>query len=342
VIDWYTIAMPSRANNPKTAREIIIMQRVHQNDLIGHIESTDIENWTVLKIPMEFNGHLWNTPLYWWQDKRKELGEILDPKRFGDREIGSIKNRMPDFHYSAQYQQEPVPAEGLVIKEKWFRYWELDKDYEMIWQSWDLAMDDGVDNDFTVGTVWGKIGCDRYLLDMFRGQWDINEQAKKIVFANQRYPGTRVNLIENKANGHAVAKLLKDPVQIQKIHHYAVPGITRVDPKKMGGDKKARLTLCATEFSAGSVWFPSESRMPWISEVRKELCGFPKYRTDDIVDSCSQALNWISQFGGGLAEFDYPRSLKDLYEQKVRQQELQTATVFDGAITQRGLGSIFM
>lgn len=318
------------------------MQRVHQKDLVGYIEETEIEDWTVLKIPMEYNQHIWSTPLYWWQDKRTEPGEILSPDRFDRKQLDIFKKKLGEYGYSAQYQQEPVPAEGGIIKDHWFRYWEIPKPYEMIWQSWDLAQDDGEANDYTVGTVWGKRGCDRFLLDMFRGQWDINDQAKQIVMANQRYPATRTNLIENKANGHAVHKLLKDPVQIQKIHKYAVPGIVMCDPKKMGGDKAARLKLCSTEFSSGSIHFPLVSRMPWVEEVKKELCGFPKYRTDDICDSVSQALNWVAQFGGGISELDYPQSFQELYEQKIRERESQTATVFEGVITQRGLRDIFM
>ena len=340
VIEWWTGAMPSRADDPLTARRIVIMQRLHQNDLVGHIEETEIDRWTVLKIPMEYDQRYWFSPLE-WQDPRTKEGELLSPDRFPQTEVDNLKKKMGEYRYSAQYQQEPIPKDGGIIKDEWFRYYTVDRDYEMVWQSWDLAQDSGDNNDYTVGTVWGKIGCDRYLLDMFRGQWDVNDQAKYIVRANRKHPQTRVNLIENKANGHAVNKLLKDPVQIQKVHHYAVPGLTLVDPKKMGGDKSARLLLCSTEFSAGSVYFPKSDRLPAIKEVKKELCGFPKYRTDDITDSISQALNWIAQFGGGLADFHYPQNLREIYEQKQREKALQIEPVFGGRITQRGLKDIF-
>jgi predicted phage terminase large subunit-like protein len=342
VIEWWSQAITSRGNDPKTARRIVIMQRVHQKDLVGYIEETEIEDWTVLKIPMEYNQHIWTTPLYWWQDKRTQEGEILSPDRFDRKQLNIFKKKLGQYGYSAQYQQDPIPNEGGVIRDNWFRYWEHPQPYEMIWSSWDLAQDDGKANDYTVGTVWAKKGCDRFLLDMFRGQWDINEQAKQIVYANRRYPAIRVNLIENKANGHAVHKLLRDPVQIQKIHGYAVPGITMCDPKKMGGDKSARLKLCSTEFSAGSVLFPNPVSMPWVEQVKKELCGFPKYRTDDICDSVSQAINWASQFGGSFDDVLYPQTLIEAYEQKVRERESQTATEFEGMVTARGLKSIFL
>ena len=341
VIEWWSGAMPSRRDDPLTSRRIVIMQRIHENDLIGHIESTDIESWTVLKIPMEYSQRYWHSPLG-WEDPRTKDGELLSPERIPRQQVEKIKKDLREYNYSAQYQQEPVPPDGGIIKDKWFRYWSVTQDYEMVWQSWDLAMNDDARNDYTVGTVWGKIGCDRYLLDMFRGQWDINEQAKRIVMANRRFPQTRTTLIENKANGHAVVKLLKDPVQIRKIHHYAVPGLALVDPKNLGGDKANRLLMCSTEFSAGSVYFPPKDRMPWIEDVKKELCGFPKYKNDDIVDSISQSLNWVAQFGGSLLDFQYPTSFKEIYEQRQREKELQVEPTFGGRVTQRGLKDIFL
>ena len=341
VIEWWTGAMPSRRDDPVTARRIVIMQRIHENDLIGHIESTEIDSWTVLKIPMEYSQRYWTSPLN-WQDPRKQDGELLSPERIPVEEVSKLKKELGEYNYSAQYQQEPVPPDGGIIKDKYFRYWSIPRDYEMVWQSWDLAMNNESTNDYTVGTIWGKIGCDRYLLDMFRGQWDINEQAREIVRANRRFPQTRTTLIENKANGHAVVKLLKDPVQIQKIHHYAVPGLTLVDPKKLGGDKANRLLMCSPEFSAGSVYFPSEQQHPWVSEIKKELCGFPKYKHDDIVDSISQSLNWVAQFGGNLIAFPYPTSVRDRYEQKQQAKEQQVEPIFGGRITQRGIKDIFL
>ena len=347
VIEWWSNAMPSRADDPLTARRIIIMQRLHQNDLIGHIQATEMEGgndgstWTHLDIPMEYSQRYWHSPLG-WEDPREDEGELLSPERFPASEVRKLKKKMGPYRYSAQYQQEPVPTNDGIIKRKWFRYYEIHKPYEMVWQSWDLTQDSGESADYVVGTVWAKIGGDRYLLDMFRDKWDVNEQAAAIVRASRRYPMTRAVLIENKANGHAVFKLLKDPIQIKRIHQYSVPGLTLCDPKKMGGDKKARLLLCASEFSSGSIFFPTEKLQPWISDVEKELCGFPKFRTDDIVDSISQALNWVAQFGGGSAELQYPMSLVERYEEIQRNKKAKTEPIFGGVITQRGIKDIFM
>ena len=106
--------------------------------------------------------------------------------------------------------------------------------------------------------------------------------------------GLRAILVENKANGPAVIKLLKNPewIDILKIR---VSGLTPVDPKQMGGDKAARLAKCIPEFAAGNVWFMHPDVVPVMAQVKTELTQFPKAAHDDCVDMVSYGLNWLAE-----------------------------------------------
>ncbi len=337
VVEWWDGPMSTRANDPATSRRIIIMQRITERDLVGHIKEKEIDKWTILELPMRYEPRVWVSPIG-WSDPRSQEGELLCPARYDEKYVDDLEKRLGPYRFAAQAQQRPAPVGGGIIKQKWFKYWENPKQWEMIWQSWDLAMDEGENNDYTVGTVWAKIGAERYLLDMMREKLDINGQAKAVVMMSRRYPATRAVLIENKANGLALAKLLRDPAQI-KIHGYQVPGITLVDPKNYGGAKRDRLLNCVSEFSSGAVYFPLEQKCPWVKDVEKELTFFPKAKHDDIVDSCTYSLNWIAQFGGASNYYMYQPNYKVNLPKTI--PGWQYEATFGGAMSNRAIRDIF-
>lgn len=293
VIEWWKGTMSTRANDMETARRIIIMQRLSQKDLVGHIESEEADGWTTLKLPMRYEPRVWVSPLG-WKDPRTTEGELLCPSRFNEKAVEKLETQLGPYKSAAQLQQRPVPKGGGKIKEEWFRYFYAPaQQYDIIIQAWDLSFDDTAGADYTVGGVWGKLGGDRFLLDVVRGQMDVVAQAKAIANTYKKWPQSRAVLVENKANGPAVIKLLKNPewVDILKIR---VSGLTPVDPKAMGGDKDARLSKCVPEFAAGNVWFIHPDVVPVIDQVKTELTQFPKASHDDCVDMVSYGLNWLA------------------------------------------------
>ena len=54
VLDWWDQAMQTRLNDPKNGAFIIIMQRVHENDLTGHILANEYKDWDHLCLPARY------------------------------------------------------------------------------------------------------------------------------------------------------------------------------------------------------------------------------------------------------------------------------------------------
>ena len=100
-LEWWDQSMSTRLNDPKTGAYIVIMQRLHEEDLTGHVLSKDIGNWVHLCLPMRMEtDRRCITP--WFVDEREE-GELLVPERFGDEQVsgaeGIAKNVFPPFEY---------------------------------------------------------------------------------------------------------------------------------------------------------------------------------------------------------------------------------------------------
>jgi predicted phage terminase large subunit-like protein len=313
VIDWWKGTISTRANDPETARRIVIMQRLSERDLVGHIESNESDGWTVLKLPMRYEPKVWVSKIG-WEDPRKVEGELLSPTRFNEKAVNKIEKQLGPYQAAAQLQQRPTPQGGGIIKDKWFRYfYSPQQHYDLIFQSWDLSFDDTKNADFVVGGVWGKIKGDRFLFDVVRDRLDVVGQCEAIGRMFSKWPSTRTVLIENKANGPAVIKLLKSREMIKKLG-VQVTGITAVDPKQMGGSKEERLLKCVSEFSGGNVWFMHPDLLPVITDVEKELTQFPKAVHDDCVDMVSYALNWVSETMGTTMTTTAPIQERSAYD----------------------------
>ena len=82
VNEWYEHTLYSRLNDKKTGCIIIIMQRLHEDDLVGHVLEKDA--WKVLRFPAiatEDETHViqsWYGPPH---TVRRLVGEALHPER---------------------------------------------------------------------------------------------------------------------------------------------------------------------------------------------------------------------------------------------------------------------
>src|ERR1700734_576028 len=111
VLEWWDQTMANRFNDYKKGSRIVIMQRLHQMDLTGHlIEQGGYEK---LILPAEFEEKK-RCVTSIWRDPRKIEGELLWPERMGPPEIAEQKNRLQD-GYRAQYQQRLTTSGGSIF-----------------------------------------------------------------------------------------------------------------------------------------------------------------------------------------------------------------------------------
>lgn len=338
VIDIWDRAIYSRVNNPRTGARVIIMQRVHDLDLSGHVLGTG--EYTHLMLPAEYDsrrrcftfgsvrpalassnviqlGKVVPSPfgkqracgvdfrLVQFEDPRREEGTLLWPQRFGPNEIAFAKSAAGAGRYfEGQYNQNPVPRDGALFPADGWRYWDrppVDNQGRLMFddylQSWDCAFKDEEDSDYVVGTVWGKLGVNFYLLDLVRGRLSFTKTCAAIERLTIRWPMVTRKLVEDAANGPAVIDALKGKVA----------GLLPVRP--LGG-KLSRANAAAPLHEGGNLYLPSEKAewpigegdrqrwdardTSWVQDFIVECARFPKGVNDDQVDSMTQALNfWI-------------------------------------------------
>jgi predicted phage terminase large subunit-like protein len=211
----------------------------------------------------------------------------------GHVELDKARRRMGATAFSAQYQQQPVPDDGVVIRRGWLRYYEASPEqFDTVLVSWDTASTLSEDADWSVGTVWGLADGEVHLLDVVRGRWEAPDLQNKIEEVHRR-TGADITLIEDADLGRGIAQGLL------RTSRHCRPRLIRPYMEKV-----ARMQARAVMFETGKVLLPRDT--PWLQVYLDELLGFPNRRHDDQVDSTSQALDWFQQRFAGEMTPDRP------------------------------------
>jgi len=272
----------SRLDDKKNGAIIIVMQRLHQDDLIGHV--LEQEHWDILSLPAiaEVDEcHLIEGPLGRRFFRRKP-GDILHPARESAQSLADTRRAISEFSFASQYQQNPIALGGAIVKTEWLRFYEPGEQpgkFPFILQSWDTANKSGDLNDFSVCTTWGILKERYYLLHVLRKRLTFPDLKRNVRSLAERYSAGEV-LVEDKASGTQLIQELK--VEGRRITPYSPPA---------GADKIMRLHTQTPAFENGRVLLPKEA--PWLSEYINELTGFPGSRYADQVDSTTQALDYL-------------------------------------------------
>jgi hypothetical protein len=121
---WFTNTLLSRLDDKRTGAIIVVMQRVHMDDLTGFLTEQS-DGWEMLNLPAiaEHDQSIpcWNGAFY-----HRKAGEVLSPEREPLDVLEDMKLQIGSDAFSAQYQQMPVPPGGAMIKRAWIaRYAEL-------------------------------------------------------------------------------------------------------------------------------------------------------------------------------------------------------------------------
>lgn len=293
--DWFDSTAYSRLNSKKDGAIIIIMQRLHLDDLVGHV--LENESWDVLSLPataMEETTYCFNS-LWGKQTHIRKLGEPLHAEREPAHILQMIRETVDEYNFSAQYQQSPVPLGGGFIKKDWLRLLEphdFPTSFDQIVQSWDTASKATQLADYSVCTTWGSKNGKHYLLNVWRGRVDFPQLKEAFI---QQYNAYKPNviLVEDKSSGTSL---------IQELKAAGINCIKAINPQ---ADKRMRIYNQATQFENGSVCLPHKAS--WLQDYVLELTSFPTAKYDDQVDSTSQFLEHIGNAFKNSGLYDYYR-----------------------------------
>jgi len=296
VNDWFDHTLYSRLNDKRTGRIILIMQRLHEDDLVGHV--LGMEPWTVIRFPSiaeEDETHVTETP-YGTRRFKRRAGEALHPDREPLEVLNHLREAQGEYHFAGQYQQAPAPLGGGLVKAEWFKTYtaaDAPEKFEMIFQSWDTANKPTELSDYSVCTTWGVKEKHVYLLHVLRKRLGYPE-LKRAVREQAEAFGPQTILIEDKASGTQL---------IQELVSEGMHAIKRYEPTM---DKVMRMHSVTSTMENGFVHLPDKA--PWLGEYLHELASFPNGKYDDQADSSSQALDWFKKqcmtpSGYGIMEY---------------------------------------
>ena len=189
-LTWWREISTTRLNDPQQSAIVVIMQRLHEEDVSGVILSSDWSaDWVHLCIPMAYEWRRHCVTSLGWEDPRgvgdddvplvhvtddglrvprdggaeleldRREGELMWPERFGPDEIARITSELGPYMASGRLQQAPTPAKGGIFKREWWRTWESHDGkfplFDHIVASLDSAFTEKEENDPSGFTVWG-------------------------------------------------------------------------------------------------------------------------------------------------------------------------------------------
>jgi predicted phage terminase large subunit-like protein len=306
--DWFEHTLYSRLNDKRHGAIVIIMQRLQEDDLVGHVLAQ--EDWEVVRFPaIAEDDEVHQIETIWGlRCFRRRCGEALHPEREPLETLDRIRRTIGEYHFAGQYQQSPAPLGGGLVKAEWFkRYGEKDRPerFDRIVQSWDTANKATDLSDFSVCTTWGVKGKNLYLIGLFRRRLEY-PALKRAVREQQSLFDANVVLIEDKASGTQL---------IQELIDDGCHGVTRYEPTC---EKIMRLHAQTAMIENGFVRIPETA--PWLDEYLHELMVFPKGKHDDQVDSTAQFLDWFKRPFPYQGLFEYYRQLAQEAEQRRKPQ----------------------
>lgn len=282
VIEWYGGTLVSRLNDKEKGPVVVVMQRLHEDDLAGYL--IEHGGWHHLDLPViAVDDSV--IPVGHGKLITRRRGEVLHPERESKAALDRIRAEIGSLMFSAQYQQRPVPLEGNLIRRDWFRFYDQLPQADpagLIVQSWDIATMTGETNDFSVCTTWHMIKGDYYLIDVFRARLQYPDLRRKLASLAARH-GARTILVENAGPGMTLLQdLLHDPPY----------GMPHPIGQKPNGSKADRIVGQSAKIEAGHVYLPRDA--DWLASFLLELLAFPHGKHDDQVDSVSQFLTWAA------------------------------------------------
>ena len=247
VINWYKGTLSTRLNNQREGRIIVVMQRLHEEDLAGYLLESG-EPWRHLNLPAiaEENERVETSPGRFYERKK---GLPLHAEREPLSVLQGLHKKLGALTFAAQYQQSPVPLEGNIIKRAWFKRFDNAPKGARIIQSWDVASSTNDKADYSVCVTAAIKNKKLYIIDVWRGRLDYPSLRKHIIAHARRYDADDL-LIEKAGPGESMV------ADLRGAHTLNIPTPIGIKPKE---DKAVRLEAASSVIERGDVLLPQDA-----------------------------------------------------------------------------------
>lgn len=277
-------AVPTRLNNPAKSAIVVIMQRLHEQDVSGVILSRKL-GYEHLMLPMEFEASRRCRTSIGFTDPRTTDGELLFPARFPREVVDRDKRVMGEYASAGQFQQRPAPRGGAIFKTEYVKRYAGDPP-NIQWRAIfaDTAMKAKEENDYSSFQEWG-LGTDGrpYFLAHVRGKWEAPE-LETVARSFWKQAFSRPVVTHGQLRFMAVEDKVSGTGLIQKLRreHIPVVGIQR------DKDKVQRAHDVTPYLAVNPIMLAADAT--WGSAYLDELLGFPRAANDDQVDPTVDAI----------------------------------------------------
>ena len=329
-LQYFTEVLPTRVTDPIKSAFVVIMQRVHEDDVSGHILKNDL-GYEHLMLPMKFeSGYPLVPTSIGFTDPRTEEGELLFPVRFPAMVVERDARAMGPYATAGQMQQRPVPRGGGIIKRDYWKLWpEAGEDFntdgtplkkmeypvmDYIIATADTAYTSKTSSDYNALAIlglWRRMGVPKIMLMHcwqkrldFRGETLVRlpgETDKELIARSKKvwgmlewtaYECKRFGVDKLLIEGKATGITLAQ--EVRKVYRDEAWSTQLINPK---GDKETRAYSIQHVFAEGMVYAPERA---WADEAIDECAKFPKGAHDDIPDCIFQGVRWLRDTGWAL------------------------------------------
>lgn len=305
VLDWWDGAMATRGNQPSAVARVIVMQRLHEADLVGHLLDKMQQGGTQydhLVLPAEYEPRAQLCLADLPHDPRTAPGQLLSPERFTKADITTMAADMTEQRAAGQLQQRPAPAGGAIFRQAWWddpanRY---DATAELAlghvvarFLFFDTAMKDAETNDYTACSAL-EITADYHA--HLRLVWEQRLIFPHLVAAIEdtaraaNHDGLLWSVvIEDKVSGTSAYQTIKTsaPAWLADLTEAFTPH----------GSKEYRARQATLWCARGRVRLPHPSAaVPWLAAFEKQLYTFPAAAHDDQVDTFVMGILYLEEW----------------------------------------------
>lgn len=273
--EYFDQSLFPRLNDKEKGIVLVLQQRLHREDLVGHLQETG--TFKLLSLPAVATADE-NYEMSDGRTFKRRQGEALLPQRDSVESLLAIRRQIGAAAYEAQYQQDPTAIGGGYVDWSWFKPYEerLPRNqYHELVHSWDVAGGVGLTNDYSVGMAFGWTGEAWHLLEIMRGRWVYPDLVERVDLF-KRIWRPNIVILERSGIGLPLFQTLQQ-------RNYPVLGFLPT------AGKVARFEGVTERIRDGELLIPREAR--WLPEFRRELMDFPNATHDDQIDALSQFMN---------------------------------------------------
>jgi predicted phage terminase large subunit-like protein len=279
-IRFYKETLYSRLNKLEAGSRILVQQRLHEEDLTGHLLKQGSDRYRHICVPAELTDDL--SPKKW---SRHYIDGLFWHDRFSWVVLNEIKDEQGSTVYANQLLQKPSPPEGGLLKKRWFQvvtpqdFVQLMRGQEPIWEfDLDTAYTAKAQNDPSAYVVSSLIDNVLYI----RSAGEVRLEAPQLLrfistlAEDNDYSEHSRLFIEPKASGKTIVQLIRSGTNLNV-----------VEAPAPATDKVTRVAAAAP-FVEGLRVVLIEGA--WNEAFIAQCTGFPNAPHDDMVDCLTQRI----------------------------------------------------